>query len=218
MHPSFANAMPADAAAPAVDGFLSFCNQMRAKQEFFQHLFRDGEGKHSGQTQTSRLQRFGFELHFVPSWVVSSIRVGIGMQTKSPTGEAGKTPTAKSGLEGLGRAAELQEQGSSLTAAFPRSFPGSFPNSHSTDGTERLWGRQICGAEAPRAAPDGRAVLQEGACLLLPPNLSLQVGVSSLLDSFGTLRLQRPVEMQCHQVGFGAHRGLEQQWGGAENH
>lgn len=35
---------------------------------------------------------------------------------------------------------------------------------------EHLWGRGVCGAGAPRAAPDGRALLQELAHLLLPPN------------------------------------------------
>lgn len=40
----------------------------------------------------------------------------------------------------------------------------------STERPEHLWGRGVCGAGAPRAAPDGRALLQELARLLLPQN------------------------------------------------
>lgn len=122
--PCFANVIPADAAAPAGGDFISLCNQVRAKQVFFKHHFRDGEEKCSGQIQTRRSRRFGVELHLTPSRVISSIPMSLGMQEKSPTWEAGKGPKAKSGLEGLGRAAEPEGQGSLLT------FPRSFPNSH----------------------------------------------------------------------------------------
>lgn len=67
IYPGFANVIPADTTAPAVGDFIFFCNQMRAKQEFFKHHFRDGGGKCSGQTQISKSQRFGFELHLMPS-------------------------------------------------------------------------------------------------------------------------------------------------------
>lgn len=100
-----------------------------------------------------------------------------------------------------------------MTVAFPRSFPTSHQHKHRTSVAQTgLWGR------SSQAAPDGRAALQEAAHLLLPSNLSFQVGVSDLLDPFGTLCSWHPTEMQCHQVGFGAHRGLEQQSGGAESH
>lgn len=90
--PCFANVIPADAVAPAVGDFISLCNQVRAKQEFFKHHFRDGEEKCSGQVQTRRSQHFGVELHLTPSGVVSSIPMSLGMQGKSPTWEAGKVP------------------------------------------------------------------------------------------------------------------------------
>ena len=203
IYPSFANVIPADTAAPAVEDFIFFCNQMRAKQEFFKHHFRDGERKCSGQTQISRSQWFGFELYLMPSWAVSSIQMSIGMQKKSPVWEAEKAHKARSGLEGLGGAAEPQGRDFSLSLAFPRSFPTSHQHKHRTSvGQTGLWGRSpqsspgwescAAGGSSPALAPKS---LPPGGCLGSPGSFwdsPLTVSHGNAVPSGGVRDAQRP--------------------------
>lgn len=69
----------------------------------------------------------------------------IGMQKKCPIWKTRKAPKAKSGLEGLGGAAEPQDEALQRQLLFQGVFQAVISIS-----TEHLWDRQVCAAGAPK--------------------------------------------------------------------